>query len=293
MTTLTHKATAVILLCLAVAACRKEKTSPEITCTGYLEEGSEVTFSYPARAGSSYAWVFEAVGKYSPVISAEPSPTCIFYSAGTVKAILIINNDSLHKIEKTITIAPALDFAVKGTCIPGKTLAFNCNKQSNGLWLWNFGDNATSSKESPTHVYADTGIYKVTLTVDGKRTKTKDVRIVNDPEYTHLIAGQRNWHRSLKKIWSNGITGTFNSDTSFYVDVIDEINISALGYELMYVPEAIDSALVYKFYESSVYNLPKVRACTLTFNYISNKISYHIFIYHALGLQTTDDYISE
>lgn len=32
-------------------------------------------------------------------------------------------------------------------------------------WLWDFGDGATSTLENPTHTYADTGTYNVTLTV--------------------------------------------------------------------------------------------------------------------------------
>jgi len=32
-------------------------------------------------------------------------------------------------------------------------------------WLWNFGDSATDSAQSPSHIYSDTGIYIVTLIV--------------------------------------------------------------------------------------------------------------------------------
>lgn len=32
-------------------------------------------------------------------------------------------------------------------------------------WLWSFGDGATATTQSPTHVYANEGIYDVTLTV--------------------------------------------------------------------------------------------------------------------------------
>lgn len=46
-------------------------------------------------------------------------------------------------------------------------------------WVWNFGDNTTSSELNPVHVYSDTGTYKVSLTTyntttgcEGYRSKT-------------------------------------------------------------------------------------------------------------------------
>ncbi len=44
-------------------------------------------------------------------------------------------------------------------------------------WLWNFGDNSTSSIQNPTHIFQNSGVYSVSLTVrnvyDSTRTLTK------------------------------------------------------------------------------------------------------------------------
>ncbi len=50
-------------------------------------------------------------------------------------------------------------------------------------WAWNFGDGATSTAQNPSHIYADTGIYKVSLKVTNGAcdyTKKMDVPIINE-----------------------------------------------------------------------------------------------------------------
>jgi gliding motility-associated-like protein len=41
-------------------------------------------------------------------------------------------------------------------------------------WLWDFGDGTTSTDQNPSHTYADTGYYKVTLTVKNYKTGCDD-----------------------------------------------------------------------------------------------------------------------
>ena len=47
-------------------------------------------------------------------------------------------------------------------------VSFTDQSQGGTSWLWDFGDGATSTMQNPTHTYADTGIYQVTLTVIGQ-----------------------------------------------------------------------------------------------------------------------------
>jgi len=50
------------------------------------------------------------------------------------------------------------------TC-QGKVVRFTNNTQGSPInnWLWDFGDGNTSTLASPTHLYADTGVYNITL----------------------------------------------------------------------------------------------------------------------------------
>src|SRR5439155_12054328 len=41
-------------------------------------------------------------------------------------------------------------------------------------WSWNFGDGATSNSRNPSHPYAATGAYNVTLTVKDDQNATSD-----------------------------------------------------------------------------------------------------------------------
>ncbi len=48
-------------------------------------------------------------------------------------------------------------------------LSFNQSPSTMVAWLWSFGDGATSNQQNPSHTYADTGSYHVTLTVTDAR----------------------------------------------------------------------------------------------------------------------------
>ena len=69
------------------------------------------------------------------------------------------------------TITPMADFSVK-TQHP-LTAVFTNNSQNATVYKWDFGDNETSTLQSPTHKYSGIGVYKVTLTAtasNGKRS---------------------------------------------------------------------------------------------------------------------------
>jgi Tol biopolymer transport system component/chitodextrinase len=68
-----------------------------------------------------------------------------------------------------VNVPPVVDFSYSGTLEAGQTIQFSdASTDTDGQvvsWSWDFGDGATSSLQSPTHVYAQGGTYAVTLTV--------------------------------------------------------------------------------------------------------------------------------
>jgi PKD repeat protein len=84
---------------------------------------------------------------------------------------------------------PGTDFAAQPdtiTSIPNYTFSFIDRSNVPCVsWFWDFGDKTTSTRQAPTHTYADTGAYKVTLTTYTQYgctgTKTHLVRITGVP----------------------------------------------------------------------------------------------------------------
>lgn len=83
--------------------------------------------------------------------------------------------------------APDIDFTSdRNRQIPGGSVAFTLLTDSTvSSVLWNFGDGETSSQRNPTHVYANAGVYTVSVTV----TNTFGVSdTVTKPDYIEITA---------------------------------------------------------------------------------------------------------
>jgi PKD repeat protein len=69
-----------------------------------------------------------------------------------------------------VTAPPLAAFGVNPDTViayPDKNFTFTDHSSRSAVvtWMWSFGDGQTSSKQSPAHAYADTGLYKVRLIV--------------------------------------------------------------------------------------------------------------------------------
>jgi gliding motility-associated-like protein len=105
--------------------------------------------------------------------------------AGDYSAVYTIGTECL-KIDYTLTIpnAPMADFTFSNAC-PGVAVPFtDASTIPSGAitgWDWDFGDGGTSTLQNPTHSFAASGTYTVTLTVTSDvgctNTLTQDITI--------------------------------------------------------------------------------------------------------------------
>ena len=61
------------------------------------------------------------------------------------------------------------------------------NSTPNNSYLWNFGDEQTSTTEHPTHVFATSGNYNITLTVDSNICSSSHTHTLSIAELELII----------------------------------------------------------------------------------------------------------
>jgi len=124
---------------------------------------------------------------YKPVTYTTPGDTSVV--ANVFNPIAGDCGDT-EAVEFDFNIAspPDANFAISNFCLGDSTL-FTDKTITNGnpikSWLWNFGDNTTSAKQNPAHLYTNPGNYKVTLIVTNSNGCGSDTiqiaNIVNRP----------------------------------------------------------------------------------------------------------------
>ncbi|HIF14843.1 MAG TPA: PKD domain-containing protein, partial [Bacteroidetes bacterium] len=115
---------------------------------------------------TSWAWDF---GDGNTSSSQNPS-THTYNTADSFTVSLIIENssgcrDTLSVDPKVIAgNKPTTDFSAQplSTCADS-SVTFTDETDFANEWLWDFGDGATSSEQSPTHIYTDTGTFNINL----------------------------------------------------------------------------------------------------------------------------------
>lgn len=153
----------------------------------YKINGCTVTFtdnSVDDKGITAWEWYFGTSLSTGPIISTEQNPTQELVSpflgtcedgTHTVKLTVTDVKNQTNTIEKKIAVTGLkadFSYTVDGTTVKFKD--WSSNKGSDCFlteclqaikWEWDFGDNSTSSEQNPTHTYANTGTYSVSLTV--------------------------------------------------------------------------------------------------------------------------------
>ena len=102
--------------------------------------------------------------------SSEQNPTHTYTSAGTYNVTLNVtnadgSNTSTQLSYITAAVTPVSNFSANVTSgdIPLSVNFTDLSQNSPTSWLWDFGDGSTSTDQNPTHTYASSGIYNVSL----------------------------------------------------------------------------------------------------------------------------------
>lgn len=128
-------------------------------------------FNSSTGTGNTYTWDFGGAGT-----SMSSNPTFLFPSPGTYNVSLIANNAvcGADTLSQAVTVTGTLS-----TCLslfniaddttsadPNSHYIYNLSYGSSLTYLWDFGDGATSTLATPSHIYTATGPYNICLTVD-------------------------------------------------------------------------------------------------------------------------------
>jgi gliding motility-associated-like protein len=136
--------------------------SPTQTCNTSLLVNFTGSGSSP-NGPITYAWYF---GNGGTSAQQDPSET---FQTGIYNPILVVT-DSLGcqdtaRTHVAVTDVHAAFVSSTTNACTGIAVQFTDNSNFANSWLWNFGDNTTSTLQNPSHVYNATGNYTVSLTV--------------------------------------------------------------------------------------------------------------------------------
>ncbi len=143
-----------------------------------------VTFEDLSTSNTDF-WFWEMPGA-NPDQSAEQNPTVVYNNPGSYDVTLTVINEvgsNTITFEDYIIIdplpSPSFTFSEDGT-----TVNFSNTSTNGDSYLWDFGDNNTSTIENPSHTYDSGGTYIVTLTATnecGEQTITETIEIAVAP----------------------------------------------------------------------------------------------------------------
>jgi len=123
---------------------------------------------------TSFVWDF---GDNSPTITAGSAPVFHSYTSPGTYTIKLTLVDTAYcnapdTLKKTISIAPLVvaQFETPPTgCVP-YAAQFTNTSIAGQTFIWDFGDNTTSTETDPVHIYTTPGLYTITLIANDPNT---------------------------------------------------------------------------------------------------------------------------
>jgi len=160
-----------LLLCSLCFSCiNNEIKLKSVACFDYspiseLKTGDTITISNCSKNSSKYLWNFG-----DGFTSTESAPKHAYELNGSYTIKLLASNDnSSDTLSKTISINPkvkaSFDYKPIIDVKVGDTISFTNSSENSTKYLWDFGDGYTSTERTPVHIYKNTGIFSIKLTV--------------------------------------------------------------------------------------------------------------------------------
>jgi len=147
--------------------------------------------------------------------------------------------------------------------IDGYTVTFSVSAKDVDTYLWDFGDNTTSTEAAPVHTYLMSGTYTVNLTVSGSAGESKTSKQIELlPSVTELLTGGPNAANGktwvLSSAYISGVNGAGAIDNSMLVILPSVENmVTAIGLDGEYDNE-------YTFYADGRYSVDVKNGIALT-----------------------------
>jgi gliding motility-associated-like protein len=201
------------------------------------------------------------------------------------KLLLLLTIILLMTIQRSYSQAA---FSIRGNYCYNSTLEFVDETVIDiSSRIWNFGDGTTSTEKNPTHVYADTGNYTVTLTVTTNTgssfSTTEDIRIYQNPVARFITDSITFFYSTYSRIFIDTST-YFNTPSKriwSFGDLTDVVNTDSVS-------------VLYKYKEKGTYNvwlkIIDQHGCT---DSVNNTIEIHDRYYVPNVFTPNDDKIND
>ncbi|MDB5192416.1 MAG: hypothetical protein JWQ96_1979 [Segetibacter sp.] len=162
---------------------------PPCESTAYTFTNTSTPATGKPFKANSFVWNFG--DNTPPVTTGSQLVTHTFPGFGTyrVRLLLIDTNycNAPDSMVKDIRISPNVDaeFVTPRTGCAPYNAVFNNTSAGGQQFFWNFGDGATSTSSSPTHLYPSPGTYTVRLTAIDSAT----CNIIDSTSFTITVSG--------------------------------------------------------------------------------------------------------
>ena len=166
---------AVCAILLSTLHCKYEEVDP--LAADFKVQGSNPSALAPVQfedlsiGSTTWAWNFGNGQTHN----GKTPPAQTFSTEGNYAVSLTVTNGKGDSDTKTLSVSvgpctlPVANFSTSGTLQVGQNIVFNNqstlnSNASTGSYLWNFGNGSTSTQQSPSSIFTNSGSYTVTLT---------------------------------------------------------------------------------------------------------------------------------
>ena len=148
--------------------------SASFTYATDVGRGNSTTFTDTSILAASWHWDFGDGNS-----STSQSPTHTYNTNGIFFVTLTINGGPVFDSREVVVHEPVASFTTNSPQNLGDAISFTDTSTYAVSWLWDFGDETTSTSQNPTHTYDSGGTYTVSLQLNGDITNTSASVVVN------------------------------------------------------------------------------------------------------------------